>query len=172
MLTTYLNDGHRAPQRAGFRNANVYLAAPYGIYPTADGFIALAMMPLEQLAGTLPLPALGAFTAQDAFTKRDEIKRLIAAELIRHPTAHWLARLRPADVWCTEVLDWPHLLESEAFARLDMLQTVKRSGGAHVRTTRGPLRIDGVRAMNSRAAPRVGEHGAEVLREFGLRAAE
>ncbi len=92
----------------------------------ADGFLALAMMPLTQLAETLPLPALNAFTAKDAFTKRDEIKRVIAAELMRHPTAYWLARLRSADVWCAEVLDWPRLLESEAFARLDMLQTVER----------------------------------------------
>ncbi|NUO72439.1 MAG: CoA transferase, partial [Frateuria sp.] len=139
LLTTHLNDGGRLPQRAGFRNANAYLAAPYGIYPTRDGFLALAMMPLEQLAQNLPLPALREYTAADAFGKRDEIKRVIAATLAQHDTAHWLARLRPADVWCAEVLDWPRLLETEAFRRLDMLQTVRRGDGTPVRTTRGPL---------------------------------
>lgn len=168
MLTTYLNDGRRLPQRAGYRNANVYLAAPYGLYPTADGYLALAMMPLDVLAATLPLPALLAYDAQAAFTQRDEIKRLIAATLIAQPTAHWLARLRPADVWCAEVLDWPHLLKSEAFAQLAMLQTVQRDGEVPVHTTRGPLRIDGRRALSARAAPRVGEHSAQVLAEFGL----
>ncbi|MEM5317780.1 CaiB/BaiF CoA-transferase family protein [Paraburkholderia sp. JHI869] len=171
MLTTYLNDGGRAPQRAGYRNANAYLAAPYGVYPTADGYLALAMMPLAQLAATLPLPPLLEYSAQEAFTRRDEIKRLVAAELMRETTAHWLARLRPDDVWCAEVLDWPRLVESEAFARLDMLQTVQRGGGAPVRTTRAPLRIDGMRAAASRAAPRVGEHSESVLAEFGLNAA-
>jgi CoA:oxalate CoA-transferase len=168
MLATYLNDGRRTPQRAAYRNANVYLAAPYGIYPTADGYLALAMMPLAQLALTLPLPSLSKYGDADAFAKRDEIKRVIAAELSSQPTAHWLARLRPADVWCAEVLDWPQLLASDAFARLDMLHTVERGDGAAIHVTRGPLRIDGTRARASRAAPRVGEHSEKVLKEFGL----
>ena len=168
LLTTHLNDGRRLPARAGFRNANAYLAAPYGIYPTRDGFLALAMMPLAQLAQTLPLPALAAYSAADAFTRRDEIKRLIAAELRQQDTAHWLERLRPADVWCAEVLDWPRLLQSRAFGLLDMLQTVQRSDGTPVHTTRGPLRIDGARARSRHAAPRVGEHGDAIRAEFGL----
>ncbi len=168
LLTTHLNDGQRLPARADFRNANAYLAAPYGIYPTSDGYLALAMMPLAQLARTLPLPALADYDARDAFARRDEIKRLIAAELHRHPSAHWLDRLRPADVWCAEVLDWPRLLQSEAFGLLDMLQTVRRSDGTPVRTTRAPLRIDGTRASSPRGAPRVGEHSARLRAEFGL----
>ncbi|MDR5759393.1 CaiB/BaiF CoA-transferase family protein [Caballeronia sp. LZ035] len=168
MLTTYLNDGRRMPRRADYRNANVYLAAPYGLYPTADGYLALAMMPLGQLADTLPLPALTGFTADEAFTRRDEIRRLIALALVQQPTAFWLARLRPADVWCAEVLDWPRLMETEAFARLGMLQTVERRDSAAVWTTRGPLRIDGQRAVSKRGAPRVGEDTEKVLAEFGL----
>ena len=168
LLTTHLNDGQRLPARAGFRNANAYLAAPYGLYPTRDGYLALAMMPLAQLAQTLPLPALAAYSAADAFTRRDEIKRLVAAELRQQDTAHWLERLRPADVWCAEVLDWPRLLQSRAFGLLDMLQTVQRSDGTPVHTTRGPLRIDGARARSRHAAPRVGEHGDAIRAEFGL----
>ncbi|WP_077002229.1 CaiB/BaiF CoA-transferase family protein [Variovorax sp. KK3] len=168
LLTTHLNDGNRPPARADFRNANAYLAAPYGIYPTRDGYLALAMMPLGQLAATLPLPALEAYGAEDAFTKRDEIKRLIAVELSQQDTAHWLDRLRPADVWCAEVLDWPRLLQSQAFGRLDMLQTVQRGDGTPVRTTRAPVRIDGSRALSARGAPRVGEHSAAIRAEFGL----
>ncbi len=168
VLTTHLNDGRRLPARADFRNANAYLAAPYGIYPTRDGYLALAMMPLAQLAETLPLPALAGYSAADAFGRRDEIKRLIAATLVQQDTAHWLARLRPADVWCAEVLDWPRLLESRAFGLLDMLQTVQRGDGTPVHTTRGPLRIDGARARSARGAPRVGEHSTRIRTEFGL----
>ncbi|MGJ7545075.1 CaiB/BaiF CoA transferase family protein [Variovorax sp. LT1R16] len=168
LLTTHLNDGKRLPARAGFRNANAYLAAPYGIYPTRDGYLALAMMPLAQLAQALPLPALDGYGAQDAFTKRDDIKRLIAATLSAHDTAHWLARLQPADVWCAEVLDWPRLLQSKAFGLLDMLQTVERGDGTPVHTTRGPVRIDGARARSARGAPRVGEHSVPIRAEFGL----
>jgi CoA:oxalate CoA-transferase len=168
LLTTHLNDGHRLPSRAEFRNANAYLSAPYGLYPTADGYLALAMMPLAQLAETLPLPALRQYDAEAAFRQRDDIKRLIAAVLVQHTTEHWIARLRPADVWCAEVLDWPRLLQSKSFKLLDMLQTVERGDGAVIHTTRGPLRIDGGRAINRRGAPRVGEHSAAIRSEFGL----
>jgi CoA:oxalate CoA-transferase len=168
LLTTHLNDGHRMPARAEFRNANAYLAAPYGIYPTRDGYLALAMMPLTQLAHTLPLPALAHYSAAEAFTQRDAIKRLIAATLAQHNTTHWLERLRPVDVWCAEVLDWPRLLQSPAFHRLDMLQTVQRGDGTPVRTTRGPVRINGIRAQSARGAPLVGEHSAAIRAEFGL----
>ena len=81
-----------------------------------------------------------------------EIKRLVAAALAQKNTAHWLACLQPADVWCAEVLDWPRLLESKAFNRLDMLQTVRRGDGTPVHTTRGPLRIDGQRPQRARRA--------------------
>jgi crotonobetainyl-CoA:carnitine CoA-transferase CaiB-like acyl-CoA transferase len=168
LLTTHLNDGQRPPARAVFRNANAYLAAPYGIYPTSDGYLALAMMPLGRLAQTLPLPALADYSPEDSFGRRDEIKRVIATELARHGTAHWLERLRPADVWCAEVLDWPRLLQSKAFGLLDMLQTVRRGDGTPVRTTRGPVRIDGERAVSERGAPRVGEHSDRIRSEFGL----
>jgi crotonobetainyl-CoA:carnitine CoA-transferase CaiB-like acyl-CoA transferase len=49
-----------------------------------------------------------------------------------------------------------------------MLQTVQRSDGTPVHTTRGPLRIDGARARSRHAAPRVGEHGDAIRAEFGL----
>ncbi|MET0543095.1 MAG: CaiB/BaiF CoA-transferase family protein [Variovorax sp.] len=168
LLTTHLNDGHRLPTRAGFRNANAYLAAPYGIYPTRDGFLALAMMPLGQLAARLSLPELESYGEGEVFTKRDEIKRLIASRLAARDTAYWLEQLRPADIWCAEVLDWPRLLGSRAFGLLDMLQTVERGDGTPVRTTRGPVRIDGVRASHRRGAPRVGEQSERIRAEFGL----
>jgi CoA:oxalate CoA-transferase len=51
VLTTHLNDGGRLPQRSAVNGAHAYLGAPYGVYRTADGWLALAMTPsLERLA--------------------------------------------------------------------------------------------------------------------------
>src|SRR5271165_5769460 len=120
VLTTYLKDGGRMPARSEFRNAHAYLAAPYGVYPTSDGWIAIAMTPLEKLAAALDLPAI-ALPAKAGFERRDEIKRAIADHVAAQPTAHWLKRMLPVEIWCAEVLDWPGLLDGEAFRRLDML---------------------------------------------------
>jgi len=76
VLTTYLNDGGRMPARSGFRNAHAYLAAPYGVYPTSDGWLAIAMTPLDKLAGALDFPAIAGVPQSAGFERRDEIKRL------------------------------------------------------------------------------------------------
>ena len=167
VLTTYLNDGGRTPQRSAFRNAHAYLAAPYGVYKTVDGWLAIAMTPLDKLAGVIDLPSIGALPARDAFERRDAIKREIADRIASATTAEWLRRMQPADVWCAEVLDWESLFAHEAFKRLDILQTVVRGDGAPVATTRSPIRVDGARALTRQGAPRIGEHTAALRAEFG-----
>jgi crotonobetainyl-CoA:carnitine CoA-transferase CaiB-like acyl-CoA transferase len=169
VLTTHLNDGGRPPQRAAVNNAHAYLAAPYGVYATADGWLALAMTPLDKLAALLQLPEVAAIAAEPGagFSRRDEIKASIAARLAWRSTAAWLELLRRDGVWCASVLDWPELLQSEAFRRLDMLQ-ILGGGERAIATTRTPIRIDGARAMGAAPAPHVGEHTDAIRREFGL----
>lgn len=169
VLTTYLNDGHTAPKRAAQRSANGYVPAPYGVYDTADGFLALAMTPIPRLRALLDLPALDEFADPKTwFSHRDEIKKILADTFVTQSSAHWLAILEPADVWCAEVMDWPTLLGSDGFKRLDMLQTVTRGDDVSIRTTRSPLMIDGVRAHDPRAAPRIGGDSDRIRQEFAL----
>lgn len=170
VLTTHLNDGGRKPTRASFRSAHAYLSAPYGIYPTQDGFLAVAMMPVPKLGDLLGMPELEPYRDQPKswFSERDAIKRLIAAKLATETTDHWLSILEPADIWCAKVLEWPELLNSEGFTALDMLQTVERADNVRVVTTRSPIRVDGKRPPNSVAAPRIGEHTDAIRAEFGL----
>jgi crotonobetainyl-CoA:carnitine CoA-transferase CaiB-like acyl-CoA transferase len=170
VLTTHLNDGRRKPERSGFRSAHAYLSAPYGVYPTADGWLALAMTPLGKIRDLLELSSLDAYAADPKswFGARDEIKRVIAERLATRTTAEWLAVLEPADIWCAKVLEWPELMESEGFKALDMLQTVTRDDGVSILTTRSPLRIDGQRTQTHRAAPLIGEQSAAIRKEFGL----
>jgi crotonobetainyl-CoA:carnitine CoA-transferase CaiB-like acyl-CoA transferase len=170
VLTTHLNDGGRPPQRAAVDNAHAYLAAPYGVYATADSYLALAMTPLDRLAEVLELPEVAAL-ARDAnagFVHRDEIKRRIAERLRDLRTQTWVELLDAGGVWCAPVLGWPELLASEAFRRLDMLQDLHRPDGSSVTTTRTPIRLDGARAVRAAAAPRVGEHTEALRREFSL----
>ena len=170
VLTTHLNDGGRLPQKSAVRNAHAYLSAPYGVYHCADGWLALAMTPLPKLAPLLDLPALVDYTPDEAFSLRDEIKNLIAIRLHQKTVKEWLSILEPADIWATEVLDWPQLLETAAFRQLDMLQTVNRGDGVSVRTTASPIRVDGVRHKNDLAAPTIGSSSEKIRAEFTITA--
>ncbi len=168
LLTTHLNDGRRLPKRSTFRNANAYLSAPYGVYPTADGYLAIAMTPVGRLQDLLGIEALAPFRddAKSWFTRRDDIKRIIADHIATDTVDHWLSILEPADIWCSKVLDWPELLDSEGFKLLDMLQTVTREDHVSIGTTRCPVRVNGERPKGGRAAPLVGEHTARIRAEF------
>jgi len=169
VLTTHLNDGRRPPRRSAFRNAHAYLAAPYGVYDTADGYLALAMTHLPTLGKLLDLPPLQDISnPSDGFRRRDEIKQIIAERLTRHTTEHWLEILNAADIWCAEVLDWPKLCASEAFKQLAMLQTLTDGRGIEILTTRLPIRLDGALLTSPGLAPRVGQHTDQIQREFGL----
>lgn len=170
VLTTFLNDGRRLPKRSGFRSAHAYLAAPYGVYPAQDGYLAIAMTPLPRLADLLELEALAPYRDEPAswFTARDQIKAIIAERIATKSIDEWLAILEPADIWCAKVLDWNELLDSDGFKVLDMLQTVTRDDGVSIETTRSPLRVNGKRASIASAAPRIGEHSAAIREEFGL----
>ena len=168
VLTTHLNDGGRPPRRAAVGNAHAYLAAPYGLYRTADGHVALAMTPLarlEPLLGVSLAAEAGGDGERHAFAERDRLKAIIAARLAEKTTAEWLALLRAEDIWCAPVLDWEQLLASPGFQRLDLLQAVRRQGTS-LTTTRAPLRIDGTRPASPAGAPRVGQHDQDIRREF------
>ena len=170
VLTTHLNDGRRLPQRSAVSGAHAYLGAPYGVYQTTDGWLALAMTPsLEQLADLMGLAGLERWfdDTRQAIRDRDTIKAIIAAAVKTQTTAHWLALLQPADIWCAEVLDWPDLMASEAFQRLKMIQHIS-GGTASLETLRGPLRIDGKGLTSPRAAPDLGQDRQAIIMEFGL----
>jgi CoA:oxalate CoA-transferase len=175
VLSTYLNDGGKAPQRSTVNNAHAYLGAPYGIYATSDGFLALAMGSILQLGTLLECPALLAYTdPNELFDRRDEIKTILCEHLHGRTTQAWLSVLEPADVWCADVMTWDRLFAQGAFQALQMVQDVVRpavsAGEAEIsmRTTRCPIRIDGELFLSSKPAPRIGEHTRAVDEEFGL----
>jgi CoA:oxalate CoA-transferase len=169
VLTTHLNDGGKAPARSMVNNAHAYLGAPYGIYATADGYLALAMGSVTRLGELLNCPPLLAYyDPKTLFTRRDEIKQILVEHLKNGTTAHWLSILEPADIWCSDVLDWPRLMQHEGFRVLDMIQQVRRSNDVSLRTTRCPIRIDGEVIKRDSGAPRLGQHTSEICAEFSL----
>ncbi|RMD92404.1 MAG: CoA transferase [Alphaproteobacteria bacterium] len=165
LLTAWLNGDGAMFERSAIANANVAVAAPYGIYACAEGHLALAMTPIPKLAELLDCPALAPYARpEQAFEQRDEIKAILAAHLATRPVRHWLDRLMPADVWCAEVLDWPQLAQTEAFRALDMVQEIAAPAGQRLRTTRCPIRIDGQALTSSVGAPAL---GADTGRYYG-----
>jgi len=170
VLTTYFNDGNRKPVRSKYNNAHAYLSAPYGIYKTRDGFIAIAMTPLPRLGELLDLEFLKSLHDQKTwFTDRDEIKKKIGDWANNRSTQDILDILEPADIWCAEVLDWEKMLKHEGFQILDMTQRIKSLDGLNIKTLRCPIRVDGEIYKSDLAAPKVGQDNEKIIKEMELK---
>ncbi|WP_159618457.1 CaiB/BaiF CoA transferase family protein [Ruania rhizosphaerae] len=153
----------------GPHSAHSYLPAPYGVYPTADGYLSIAMNPVPRIGELLQLPELVEMTdPQTWWEQRSHIEILIADRLRTGTTETWLAILDEADVWCAPLHTVDELVEHEGFRQIDMVQTLDRAepdgSRTEVTTTRMPLRIDGVRPRSASAAPSLGAD-SERLRD-------
>lgn len=164
LLTTYFTS-RQLPQRSVHNNGHTLLGAPYGIYPTSKGFMAIAMVPLAKLSVALDCQDLSNFRQEDAFKKRDEIKQVINKHLSQQPASYWLKKLQGNGIWAMEVLDWLQMKNQEAYQALEMEQVVGTPGKRFV-TTRCPIRINGERLVSSKPAPALGEHTDKLKAEL------
>ncbi|MCF7567779.1 CoA transferase [Sabulilitoribacter arenilitoris] len=168
-ITTCFTDGGQPVERTKSNNAHSYLGAPYGIYKTKDGYLALAMGKIPILGNLLKCEALTAYkTPSSLFDKREEIKYILSKHLMTGTTKQWLAILEPADIWCSEVMDWKTLMETEAYQVLKMEQVVEMENGFKFKTIRCPIRIDGDILLSPKGTPNLGEHNKHIVSEFNL----
>lgn len=165
LLTTYHSSG-RQPRRSTISNGHPLLSAPYGIYASADGYIAIAMADLHQLGKAIGCDALLKYRAEDAFRHRDEIKQALSAHIATKPSAYWLEEMHAQDLWAMEVLDWQQLTEHEGYTCLQMEQTIVNKDNNAFVTTRCPIRINGERIFSSNPAPQLGEHNEAITKEL------
>jgi crotonobetainyl-CoA:carnitine CoA-transferase CaiB-like acyl-CoA transferase len=172
LLSAHLGDPSITVKRGARNTAHAFLQAPYGVYPTFDGYLAIAMTPVPALGALIGLATLEKYVDPDTWwTEQTAITRALADHLATQPTEHWLTILDAADVWCAPVLTLPELVGHDAFRALDMAQQTERpdaAGGTPVaiQTIRPPVRYDGRVLKNGRGAPRVGEHTEAIRAEF------
>ena len=168
-ITTFFQDGGQPTERTESNNAHAYLGAPYGIYKTKDGYLALAMGQIPVLGELLGCEKLKEYQEIPSwFNQRDEIKEVLANHLATGTSQQWLSILEPADIWCADVMDWKTLLNSEGYKVLNMEQEVKMTDGFRFKTTRCPIRIDGELLVSCKGTPALGEHTKSLIKEYNL----
>ncbi|MBL7738006.1 MAG: CoA transferase [Chitinophagaceae bacterium] len=167
LLTTYYTS-KKQPQRSYSNNGHPLLSAPYGIYKTADGYVALAMMDIKTLAKAIHCKKLEEYSNERAFAERDEIKAILEEHLSFEPTSYWLAGLQKEGLWAMEVFDWEKMMDHDAYKALGMEQIV-RIAERKIITTRCPIRINGERLYADRPAPKLGEHNEKVSGELRVK---
>jgi crotonobetainyl-CoA:carnitine CoA-transferase CaiB-like acyl-CoA transferase len=170
VITTYLNDGGKLPQRSTVKgNGHAYLSAPYGIYQTKDNYLALAMGDLHRIGKALDCDIAGNYPEKSQwFVHRDTIMALFANKLKERTTGEWLSKLETEGIWCSEVFTYEQTLQHEGYRVLGMQQEVKLPSGGSLTTTRCPIRINGQKLYSPVPAPKTGVHTDGINSQFNL----
>jgi crotonobetainyl-CoA:carnitine CoA-transferase CaiB-like acyl-CoA transferase len=174
-LVAWLNAANRpASVSARQHIAGWYYPAPYGVYATFDGHVAISLCPLQALADIIEEPRLASFSDKDVWTRQDEIGELIAARLKTKSTEDWSRRMEQAQIWHARVQGYADLAQDPQVQHMQALVTVQGAGetGAPVTLVNHPVRYDGEAAAIRLPPQRLGAQTREVLAELGLGAAE
>ena len=171
LLSAHMFDDSVEVNRGAKNSAHAFLPAPYGLYSTSDGYIAIAMNPIPKIGELLGIDFSMYQDPDTWWTHQEEIMSILTKKLATNTTEHWLAILDSADVWCAPVLTLPELVHHEGFQELNMLQETKRNSQASdgeilITTTRSPLRFDGRTLTSTKGAPHVGENTEEIRAEL------
>jgi crotonobetainyl-CoA:carnitine CoA-transferase CaiB-like acyl-CoA transferase len=146
-----------------------WIGAPYGIYATSDGHLALAMNSLGVLGELLDLPEVASYegNSQGAFTDRDDIKRRLEARLATRTTNEWLELMATRDIWCAPVKDFAAIFSDPQVEAAQIVTTIEQPNIGPLKLIRAPITLSDTPASIRRPCPRVGEHNEEILRELG-----
>jgi CoA:oxalate CoA-transferase len=171
LLSAHMFDSSVEVNRGASNSAHAFLPAPYGLYSTSNGYIAIAMNPIPKLGELLGIDFSMFSNPESWWSSQETIMATLTEKLIHETTEHWLGILDEADVWCAPVLTLPELVSHEGFLELDMLQETKRSSlngkeEISITSTRSPLRFDGRTLKNTKGAPHVGEDTEKIREEF------
>ncbi len=147
--------------------------APFGTYPTKDGWVTIAMSPFKTLVGVLGNDDLLRFDdPQTLFDRRDEIWRAIATETGQWTTADLMDAMLAADIWCGEVKTHLQAAEDEQVKHLGAITTYAHPVAGEVKVVAPAVTMGETPATIERPAPLVGEHTREILAEAGYPAGE
>lgn len=163
----YLNLGQNFERsKAGVGGA--WLSAPFGVYPTKDGYITIAMADVPTLGKIFNLQEFQDYTQpMDAFYYRDNIKTAIEKITQDKTSAEWMEILGEYDIWCGPVNSFKDVFDDPQVKYNEMVVDMDHPKAGQVKLIRFPATFSKTPAVYNHAAPLVGEHNNEVLKSLG-----
>ncbi|MBA3416640.1 MAG: CoA transferase, partial [Chloroflexia bacterium] len=164
-FSLYLN-GAGLPERSCSDIPGAYLGAPYGFYQTADDYIAIAMNRIDKLAALVGVAGYEGVAESQVMEGRDKVRADFQAGFLKKTTQEWLDILLPEDIWCAPVNDYAGVEADPQVRENEMIVEWEHPTAGTVRGVGIPVKFSETPGEITRHAPLLGEHAAEILREF------
>jgi len=172
-LMAYLASEYFATGVLPARTGNDHpLVAPYGLYRTSDGEIAVApsndtilgrFLKTIDLAWVLTDERFQ--TNADRFARRPELTRLIEARLAGGTEAEWIEKLNAAGVPCGRVQDFDAVFSDPQVAAQEMKIDVPHGEAGPVSMLGFPIKLSRTPCRVHHPTPKLGEHTEAVTAE-------
>lgn len=151
------------------------IVAPYGLFETADGQVAIAPSNdamYEKFLDALELQSLRSHpefrTNADRMRNRASIKAAIEARTRQQSSRYWIERLNQYGVPCGQVLNLREVFDDPQVADQEMAIDVPHPDGQQVRMLGFPIKFAQAPCRARSPAPPLGADTDEVLRGLGL----
>ncbi|EGU60452.1 putative Formyl-CoA transferase [Vibrio nigripulchritudo ATCC 27043] len=143
--------------------------APFGTYPTSDGWVTIAMSPFKTLVKVLGDDSLLKYDDPAIlFDQRDIIWNEIAKRTQAFDTQTLMSMMLAEDIWCGEVKSHLEAADDPQVKHLGLIQEYQHSVAGSVKCVGPAVSMSETQPTIQRSAPTVGEHTKEVLAEFGF----
>jgi crotonobetainyl-CoA:carnitine CoA-transferase CaiB-like acyl-CoA transferase len=166
-MSTYLNGGGLPRRNTIANNPAPYNGAPYGMYKTTDGYIAIAMNAVNKLAALVGVTGYEDLASNNVMDNRDAIIGDFAKAFATRTTNEWLDVLLAADIWCAPVYTFADLETDPQLAHNNMLVSYEHPNAGNVRTLGIPVEFSGTPGDIRLPAPLLGEHTRDILTLYG-----
>jgi crotonobetainyl-CoA:carnitine CoA-transferase CaiB-like acyl-CoA transferase len=141
--------------------------APFGVYPTSDGWVTIAMSPYGKLVSVLGDESLLVYDDPTSlFDQRDEIWEKLSALTRKWSTHDLLDALLAVDIWCGEVKTHLQAADDPQVRHMNMITSYDHPVGGTVKVVAPATKLSETPAVVDRPPPLIGEHSREILREF------
>jgi crotonobetainyl-CoA:carnitine CoA-transferase CaiB-like acyl-CoA transferase len=141
--------------------------APFGVYPTSDGWVTIAMSPYKKLVSVLGDESLLVYdNPKSLFDQRDEIWEKLSALTRKWTTHDLLEALLAVDIWCGEVKTHLQAADDPQVRHMNMITSYDHPVGGTVKVVAPATKLSETPASVDRPPPLIGEHTREILREF------
>ena len=157
----------KAPNKSG---NNHPILAPYGIFKTSDGEIAVAPASdkfcsifLECIDLTSLLESELYKNNSNRMKNRDSLNEIVNKRMISETSDFWIKKLNKAGCPSAKIVSLPEALNSQLIQDNEMVISSDGPEGRQIKMTGFPVKLSGTPSQLYRSPPLLGEHTKEIL---------